>query len=95
MARDQRKDDGEDDGEQKEDGDDGKEYDAKNLGYQYGGSPPFLLDFEGTIGERHAENKEIVANESFGSYQSILSVAVQIENEQMAQLMQSMKYIVG
>jgi len=71
------------------------EYEPKHLGFQFGGSPPYLMDFEGTIGERHAENKEIIEHESFRSFQSMLSIAVQTENEEMTQLMDSMKYIVS
>jgi len=77
------------DGDEKE-----EEYEPKNLGFQYGGSPPFLLDFENTVGERHAENKEIVEHESFASYKAMLAVAVRTDDEVMAQSFESMKYIV-
>jgi len=71
-------------------------YKPKHLGYQYGRSPPFLLDFKGTVGERHAENLEIVANESFASYQSGLTVGTRADLDPLQmQLMQSMKYIVA
>lgn len=43
------------------------EYQPIDLGYQYGNSPPYLLNFRGTIAERHAENKEIVSFESLES----------------------------
>jgi len=95
LAKDQRTEHEDAEHEEEADGDEEEEYEPKNLAFQYGGSPPFLLDFEGSVGERHAENKEIVEHESFVSFQSILAMAAQPEDAEMAQLMQSMKYIVA
>ena len=81
-----------DEQEKKEDDD---KYEPKILGYQYGGSPPYLLGFEGTIGERHEENKEIIEHESFESYIEFLKIMVNKDtNDENMELLNSMKYIV-
>ena len=55
----------------KKDVEEGK-YKPVALLYKYGGSPPYLLDFHGTVGERHEENKEIAAHESVASIKEAL-----------------------
>ena len=46
----------------------GAKYKAKFLEFDTTGyTPPWLVNFEGTIGERHAENKYIANHESFDS----------------------------
>eukprot|EP00484_Ammonia_sp_Unknown_P027936 CAMPEP_0197047768 /NCGR_PEP_ID=MMETSP1384-20130603/23220_1 /TAXON_ID=29189 /ORGANISM="Ammonia sp." /LENGTH=889 /DNA_ID=CAMNT_0042479767 /DNA_START=357 /DNA_END=3026 /DNA_ORIENTATION=+ len=86
----------EEDGDGDGDGDEKKDkYEPKILGYQYGGSPPYLLNFDGTVGERHAENKEIIEHESFHSYRDFLAVFASDESDEGNQaLIESMKYII-
>merc|ERR1712115_710480 len=81
--------------DEKEKEDEEDKYEPKLLGYQFGGSPPYLLDFEGTVGERHEENKEIVEHESFESYKSLLNIMVNINDENNRKIIESMKYIIS
>lgn len=51
------------------------DYQPVELSYEKGYTPPYLLNFRGTIGERHAENKEIVSFESAKSVSTKLTIA--------------------
>jgi hypothetical protein len=45
------------------------------LDYQRGFTPPFLLNFRGTVQERHLENKLIASSESIESFDSAINYA--------------------
>ena len=68
-----------------------KNYTPIELGFQYGGSPPWLLGFNNTVGERHAENKEIIKNESYKSYKEMLNIIVNDDT----QVLNAMKYCIN
>ena len=75
------------------DDEDAEKYEPKALGYQYGNSPPYLMDFKGTIGERHEEMKEIIEFESFPSYLKNLQVMVNDNEPFNLQIINAMKYV--
>ena len=66
-------------------------FQGKSLSFQYGGTPPFLLNFDGTIEERHEENKEIIENESFTSFESFLQLFVTQGDDALEKLKKCMK----
>lgn len=65
------------------------------LGFQYGGSPPYLVNFQKTIGERHAENKKIIEHESFEAYKNFLKLAVNNVGAENVQILSSINFIVS
>ena len=75
---------------------DSDDYEARHLAYQYGSTPPYLSRFQGTIGERHDENKEIVEHESFVPYQRMLMMSfIHDDDTENVQLRDAMKYAVA
>jgi len=62
---------------QRERKDDEVKYCSASLIYHHGG-PPCLLQFQGTVAERHEENKRIVASESEASFRAQLFLASQL-----------------
>jgi hypothetical protein len=49
--------------------------------FHYGENPPYLLNFRGTVMERHLENKEIASFESVESYETALAYACAMHEE--------------
>eukprot|EP01006_Ploeotia_vitrea_P040253 TRINITY_DN66415_c3_g3_i1.p1 TRINITY_DN66415_c3_g3~~TRINITY_DN66415_c3_g3_i1.p1 ORF type:complete len:1005 (+),score=605.70 TRINITY_DN66415_c3_g3_i1:224-3238(+) len=56
-------------------------YVPRFLDFQLGNTPAYLLDFQGTVGERHEENKEIASRESVQSYEKALEVATKMATD--------------
>jgi hypothetical protein len=68
-----------------------KPYKPVTLNYAFGGSPPYLLDFKGTVQERHEENKKIVSHESFPSYERSLFLFSNINRANALDLQRKMQ----
>lgn len=61
-------------------------YVAQTLGFSGGKVPPYLLNFQGTVQERHEENKRIAAMESFSSYERALMLTSTMQGPDAAAL---------
>lgn len=66
-------------------------YQPVSLSYDKGCAPPYLLNFRGTIGERHAENKEIVSSESVQSVSTKTSSSCRRNSERCCRCRLSMR----
>lgn len=62
---------------------DGEDYAAKQAAYSSGRTPPYLLNFSGTVQERHEENKTIASHESVLSYENALLIYTKIPANQV------------
>lgn len=75
-----------------------KEYAPKHLDFKYGSSPPYLMGFAGTVGERHGENCEIAKYESLQSYRDAIMSTINMHRQPStlaADIAVIVKYLIG